>query len=89
MARLKVTLVNNFHNTSCNVVININPKNGYFRFTESQSRKIENELCGNKNCLCGTARGNCFVEKTRESFNWEQITENGLMQEKKKFEENF
>lgn len=79
MARLKVTLVNNFHNSRCNVILNINPKNGYFRFMESQSKRIENELCGNKNCLCGTIRGNCFVEKTGENFNWEVIDRN-LMQ---------
>lgn len=77
MARLKITLVNNFHNTSCNAIINIDNK-GYFRFTESQNRRIEKTLCGLSDCQCGTIRGTCFETDNNKSFKWDIVTQDGL-----------
>jgi len=79
MSRLKVTLVNNFHNTQCNVIINYNEQTKTFRLTQSQDNRINNALCGMKDCDCGTIRGKCYITNTGENFRFEVISSNGLM----------
>lgn len=75
--KTKVTLVNDFHNTECNVVLSIS-ENGTFKFTPAQSQKIDKTLCGISDCTCGTIRGRSFITDTGETFRWEQLTQDGV-----------
>lgn len=72
MSKLKVTLVNDFHNTRVNIVLNISDK-GYFSMSKYQDRKIFKELCGHDECTCGVVRGKCFETEPSNfiPFNYE------------------
>lgn len=72
MSKLKVTLVNYFHNTRVNIVLNISDK-GYFSISKAQNRKINKALCHNKECTCGVVRGKCFETEPSNfvPFNYE------------------
>jgi hypothetical protein len=54
--KTKITLTNDFHNTSVNVMVNGEPGDYEYRLSSSQVRRIRRELCGMADCSCGAVR---------------------------------
>ena len=77
--KTKVTLVNEFHNTEVNVIIDINEK-GLFKLSDSQNSKIHKELCGLSDCTCGGVRGKCYYTESGEFFDYEALDQYGRYQ---------
>lgn len=53
---MKLTLTNNFHNTSVNVVVSDPNEYGEHTLSDSQVRRVRRELCGMQECGCGAVR---------------------------------
>lgn len=71
---MKITLTNNFHNSSCNVF----PKGELeklfnrqaYRISYATFKRIENKLCGCKECCCGTTRGDKNFRLVKFDYNF-------------------
>lgn len=64
----KVTLFNDFHNTSVNVMV---PKNGKLSF--SQTKRVHRELCGQDECCCGVVFGDQIDRPSRKDGKYVHI----------------
>ena len=53
---MKITLTNDFHNTTCSVVVSGDPSDIEYVLSSSQANRIRRTLCGVSDCRCGPVR---------------------------------
>ena len=67
--RIKVTLTNDYHNTSATVVA-MRQLNGTYTISQRSARRARNRLCGSDTCTCGDYCG-ARPQQTEEAFGGE------------------
>ena len=70
---MKLTLTNDFHNTSVNVIVPSLP----YTLSERQTRRAMDALCGMGDCTCGSIRGPQYHDSQRLSVEWRQNQRTG------------
>lgn len=70
----KITLRNTFHNTTRTVAVRQAKTMIYnkpmYPISASTFRRIVNELCGSKDCTCGTTFGDTSFRLVKDSYNF-------------------
>lgn len=53
---MRITLTNNFHGTTCNVVVRGAEGDVEYELSDSQANRVKRTLCGIDACACGGVR---------------------------------
>jgi len=53
----KFTFINDFHNTETTAIAKVSSNGKGYKLTHAQLKRIKKDLCGIKDCTCGSIRG--------------------------------